>query len=112
KSFLARHLGDHVLLMDVAREAGTSVFGFARIFREHAGMPLHRYLTLLRLRAALERLCDASGNDLTVLALELGFSSHSHFTEVFRREFGSTPSRVRRTATSAGIKRMSKNLIV
>jgi AraC family transcriptional regulator len=27
--------------------------------------------------------------------LELGFSSHSHFTETFRREFGASPSSLR-----------------
>ena len=31
----------------------------------------------------------------TALALELGFSSHSHFSERFRNEFGVPPSQVR-----------------
>jgi AraC-like DNA-binding protein len=45
------------------------------------------------------------------LALELNFSSHSHFTDTFRREFGRTPSDVRngRRAMPA---EMSKNLKV
>jgi AraC-like DNA-binding protein len=30
------------------------------------------------------------------LALELGFSSHSHFTDAFRREFGKAPSEIRK----------------
>jgi hypothetical protein len=31
-------------------------------------------------------------NDLTALALDLGFSSHSHFAAAFRRAFRCTPS--------------------
>jgi AraC family transcriptional regulator len=46
------------------------------------------------LRAALERLAEP-GVDLIDIALDLGFSSHSHFTECFRRNFGKTPSAVR-----------------
>jgi AraC-like DNA-binding protein len=32
---------------------------------------------------------------LTRLALDLGYSSHSHFTASFRRAFGLTPSAAR-----------------
>jgi AraC-like DNA-binding protein len=35
--------------------------------------------------------CDS----ITDLALDLGFSSHSHFTSVFRKAFGMTPSQYR-----------------
>ena len=90
KTYLATHLGENVRLDEVAATVNASPFNFARIFHEQTGLPIHRYLTQLRLRAALERLPDA--DDITSLALELGFSSHSHFTEVFRREFGETPS--------------------
>jgi AraC-like DNA-binding protein len=33
--------------------------------------------------------------ELIDIALDLGFSSHSHFTDIFRRTFGNTPSAVR-----------------
>jgi AraC-like DNA-binding protein len=74
-------------------------------------MPIHRYLTLLRLRASLDRLAEGASN-LTALALEFGFSSHSHFADAFRREFGRTPSDVRRNAGRRTLREMSKNLIV
>jgi AraC-like DNA-binding protein len=48
----------------------------------------------LRLRLALDRI-DDEGCDLTALANELGFSSHSHFTDAFRSLFGAPPSIVR-----------------
>ena len=95
KTYLASRLGEAITLDDVARAVHSSPFNFARIFRRETGLPIHRYLTRLRLRAALERLVDG-GSDLTQLALELGFSSHSHFTDAFRREFGQTPSEVKR----------------
>lgn len=37
-----------------------------------------------------------SYSDLTTLALDLGFSSHSHFTAAFREAYGRSPSALRR----------------
>ena len=111
KAFLACQLSEQVTLNAIAQEVAVSPFNFARMFQQQTGIPLHRYLTLLRLRASLERLADGA-DDLTSLALDLGFSSHSHFTDVFRREFGKTPSEVRKKNTASKLKEMSKNLIV
>jgi len=83
-------------LEDLAALAGVSVHHLCRTFRKHTGLPVHRYRNRLRLRAALERLSDPKV-DLTGLALDVGFSSHSHFTAAFRAEFGVTPSQVRRS---------------
>ena len=81
-------------LHQLARRLHASAFHLARVFRAETGFSVHGFRQSLRLRAALEQV-SARRNDLTALALELGFSSHSHFTERFRNEFGVPPSRVR-----------------
>ena len=95
KSYLAARMNERITLDDVARAVHASPFHLARIFQQQTGVPVHRYLTQLRLRASLERLAE-DGTDITAIALELGFSSHSHFTDAFRREFGRPPSKVRK----------------
>jgi AraC-like DNA-binding protein len=107
KTYLASRLSERITLDDVARAVHSSPFNFARIFQQQTGVPVHRYLTQLRLRVSLERLTDGA-DDITALALEMGFSSHSHFTETFRREFGCTPSEVR----NKPLRKISKNPIV
>lgn len=107
KMYLAEHIGEVITLNEVARAVHASPYSFARIFRRQTGLPLHRYLTQLRLRASLERLTEDKSVDLTSVALDLGFSSHSHFTEVFRREWGITPSEIRKNPREE----ISKNLI-
>ncbi len=109
KRLLADHLGDPLSLDQLARALHTSPFHFARVFQHQTGTPLHRYLTRLRLRASLERLFEGHG-DLAGLALELGFSSHSHFTGAFRREFGLTPSQARQGASVRRLEEMRKKL--
>lgn len=107
KTYLASRLGERITLDDVARAVHASPFHFARFFQQRTGVPVHRYLMQLRLRASLERLADGT-DDLAMLALDLGFSSHSHFADAFRREFGQAPSGVRRRM----LREMSKNLKV
>ena len=94
RDVIVRRFTDDLSLAEVAREVGSSVFHLARIFKARTGFSLHAYRNQLRLRAALEQLCNPAA-DLTTLALDLGFSSHSHFTETFRRNFGRTPSAIR-----------------
>jgi AraC-like DNA-binding protein len=110
KTYLASKFTENVRLEDVAAAVNASPFNFARIFQQQTGLPIHRYLTLLRLRASLEKIADVDSG-LTEIALELGFSSHSHFTDVFRREFGKTPSEIRSELNKKSIREMSKNLI-
>lgn len=110
KTYLSAHMTEPVTLDEVASAVHASPFNFARIFQQQTGLPVHRYLTLLRLRASLE-LISGGNADLTSVALDLGFASHSHFTNTFRREFGETPSDFRRKANSRTVREMSKNLI-
>jgi AraC-like DNA-binding protein len=111
RTYLASHLGERITLDDVASAVHCSPYHLARVFQERTGVPVHRYLTHLRLRAALERLGDGA-DDLTQLALDLGFASHSHFTDAFRREFGAAPSALRREAMRSRLRQLSKNLEV
>jgi AraC-like DNA-binding protein len=96
---LQQRFREHLLLEDVARELYVSPFHLCRLFKEETGIPMHRYVNQLRLRASLESV--AEGADLTDLAFSLGFSGHSHFTRCFRKEFGLAPSEVRRQASTA-----------
>jgi len=84
-------------LAEIAAEVGHSPVYLTQVFQQVEGMPLYRYQLRLRLARALELLpqCD----DLTSLGLDLGFSSHSHFTTTFTQVYGRSPSAFR-NATS------------
>jgi AraC-like DNA-binding protein len=94
KKLLLERLHEPVRLADLAAEAGVSVFHLCRSFREETGLPIHRYLNRLRLCVAVEEATRVD-SDLLAVALSVGFSSHSHFTAAFRKEFGTTPSALR-----------------
>lgn len=91
---LARHLGEHPTLQELGEALATSGYRLARLFRSVTGSSLHQYRLDLRLREAHARLLEGE-RDLTRLALDLGFADHAHFTNSFRRRYGSPPTEVR-----------------
>jgi AraC family transcriptional regulator len=93
KALLTTHVCERRPLSFFARALHTSEFHLARVFRAETGFSLHGYRTQLRLRLALDRL--AQSDEVGTLAHELGFASHSHFTDSFRKVFGVAPSRAR-----------------
>lgn len=95
REVLAASPGRAHSLVGLAREVHSSPFHLTRVFREVLGMPVHQYLLRLRLTLALHRL-DQGERTLSKLAMDLGFSSHSHFATAFRRHFGVSPSQAAR----------------
>ena len=85
-------------LEDIAAEVGASAVYLSQEFTRTQGMPLYRYLMMLRLNRALLELGHC--NDITGLALDLGFSSHSHFSATFKRVFNMTPAQFRSMGTT------------
>lgn len=82
-------------IRQLASSIGASPFHLCRSFRRVTGLTLHHYQLDLRTRLALEYIQGPNRN-LSRLAQDLGFSSHSHFTAAFRQRMGRTPSRARR----------------
>jgi AraC-like DNA-binding protein len=85
-------------LAEIATEVRVSPVYLTQLFQQVEGMPLYRYQSQLRLARALDLL--AQYDDLTALALDLGFSSHSHFSALFRQTYGRSPSEFRESALS------------
>ncbi len=95
RGVLARRYTEPLALVDVAAAVGVSPYHLHRRFRAATGWTIHGYRDHLRLREGLARVLDGE-QDLSALAFELGYASHSHFTARFRRAFGVTPSSARR----------------
>jgi AraC-like DNA-binding protein len=96
KLVLAGDLARRWTLADIAVEVGHSPVYLTQVFQQVEGLPLYRYQLRLRLARALDLLADH--DDLTNLALDLGFSSHSHFSTAFRQAYGRSPSEFRQAA--------------
>jgi AraC-like DNA-binding protein len=95
KLVLSSDLARRWTLAEVAAEVGVSPVYLTQVFQQVEAVPLYRYHLRLRLARALDLLGDY--DDLTTLGLDLGFSSHSHFTAAFRQAYGRTPAEFQRS---------------
>lgn len=96
KLVLASDLARRWTLAEISAEVQGSPVYLTQVFQQVEGLPLYRYQLRLRLARALDLLGEY--DDLTSLALDLGFSSHSHFTSAFRQLYGRTPSEFKLSA--------------
>ena len=83
----------------LAKVANLSPFHLCHVFRQMVGTSIYDYVLHERLAQALDAVLDR-GDNLTAIALDAGFASHSHFTARFRGFFGHTPAALRRIATA------------
>lgn len=97
RTLIEARYAEPLSLSTLARDAGMSLFHFARIFAELEGRPPHRVLTDVRLAQAVARLRD--GAAVTDTCFAVGFGSLSHFVTLFRRRYGVRPSELNRRRT-------------
>ncbi len=102
RAVLGGRLAESLPLETVAREVGVSRARLCRVFRRRTGTTMHAYREQVRLRSALAALASP-GQDLTQVALDLGYSSHSHFGASFRRAFAVPPSAARGRLSAAAV---------
>ena len=76
---------------DFAREVGMSRSNLHRKLQALTNQPTHEFLRTLRLKRAAQLLIKSS-TSVTEVAYAVGFNHLSHFTKIFRQQFGQTPS--------------------
>lgn len=92
--YINSHLDQDLSLAKLAAVAQISPYYFARLFKQFMGSPPHQYLTKRRIEKAKQLLAN---KDLSILEVtqQVGLQSQSHFTNLFRRNVGKTPSAYR-----------------
>ena len=84
-------------LTSVADHMGSSIYAISRTFKELTGVGFREYITGKRLQYACH-LLGTSDKTIWEIATECGFENATYFTTVFRREYGTPPSRYRTAA--------------
>jgi AraC-like DNA-binding protein len=79
----------------LAGQAGVSVSKLKLLFHRVCGVPPFGYLRRVRMEKARELLIYSRMN-VTEVALEVGYTSLSHFSKAFTAHYGMSPSQVRR----------------
>ena len=94
--YLRGNLDRPLKLAELAKVACFSEFHFHRIFTAVSGETLSNFTNRLRLEKAA-RLLRYSGQSLTDIALDCGFSSSATFSRAFRSGYSTSPSQFRKS---------------
>jgi AraC family transcriptional regulator len=90
KELLARDLVNPPTLEQLGQEVGCSPFYLSRSFSREVGLTISQYLRNLRMERAAELLRTGRYN-VTEAAIEVGYSSLSHFSKAFCETIGCCP---------------------
>ena len=90
-AILRRNLTEPPTLEEIGREVGCSPFYLSRTFSRETGMTIPQYLRKLRMERAAELLKSGKCN-VTEAAMEVGYSSLSHFSQAFCQTMGCCPA--------------------
>ncbi|KPP98751.1 AraC family transcriptional regulator [Marinobacter sp. HL-58] len=91
REFMHDSLNAAITMDELEAVTGRDRWGLARDFRSLFGTSPYRYLTMRRLDKARELM--QCGSSLAEVAVTVGFSDQSHFTNHFTRAYGITPAR-------------------
>lgn len=78
-------------LENLCKIAKLSPYYFVRLFKDNTGKTPYEYYMDIKIRKATEYL-KSGKYSITEICFILGFSSHSHFSSVFKKRVGITPS--------------------
>ena len=91
KRLLQENLTEPPSLKELGRKVGCSPYYLSRTFSREVGMTIPQYLRQIRIERAAELLQEGRFN-VTEVALEVGYSSISHFSHAFCQMMGSCPA--------------------
>lgn len=89
-ALLRERLAEPPPLEELGRLVGCSPFYLSRTFSSEMGMTIQQFLRQVRLERAAELLRSGRFN-VTEAAMEVGYSSVSHFSQAFHEQFGCCP---------------------
>lgn len=94
REYVSKHISQPFCLGDVAAYVGISCSRLSVLFSQLEHQTIHDYILDQRMNTAKELLCF-SDRTVADIANYLCFSSHSHFSDVFKKRVGMTPTQYR-----------------
>ena len=94
-SYINEHLDQNLTLAEIAAVVRMSPNYFACLFKQSTGLTPHQYVMQCRIEKA-KQLLRHQELALVEICQEVGFTSQSHFTRVFRQHTKTTPKAYRK----------------
>ncbi len=89
-NYIQQHLSEPIKVENIANELFMGRSRLSTNFKKETGFKLCDYIAMRKVDEA-KRLLRYSNQSFTAISLFLGFSSHSHFTKIFKKHTEMTP---------------------
>ncbi len=93
--YVKKNLYSRIQVSDMAKELGISRSYLSSMFHERTGRTLSQFIIDQKIVEA-KRLLQFTEKSLVDIAIHLGFSSQSHFQNIFKKQVGQTPLEYKR----------------
>lgn len=100
RTYIAENITNPITVTSVSEHVNLSAEYFTKLFKRETGQNIKEYILQSKISAAKDML-DHSNMSISMIALELGYSNFSHFTQVFKKYEKVTPSEYRKMAQNA-----------
>lgn len=94
KTYIMENTEQNLTVKEVAEYISLNPEYFTRLFKKETGSNIKDYIIACKMAAAKEYLVN-SNLPISMVAMELGYSNFSHFTQMFKRSEGVTPKEYR-----------------
>ena len=94
--YIRANLNQKLTVGELAKLEQTTPKLLQKAVREKHHQTVYEWITTLRLERSLQLIRDNT-YDLATIAMETGFADQSHWTRLFRRQFGITPGKLRQS---------------
>lgn len=101
QNYISENLQEPITLKNLANLIGISTHNFLEFFGNSFGTTPAQFIINQRLRQ-VRWLLSETKTDITTIAFETGFSSHSHLSNTFKKTFGATPQEFRKIQNKNG----------
>ncbi|WP_413165755.1 helix-turn-helix domain-containing protein [Capilliphycus salinus ALCB114379] len=96
--YIEVYYGEAITITNLAQLVCLSEYHFLRCFKQSLGLTPYQYILQKRLEIAQKLLIETKQSILEI-AINCGFSSQSHMTNLFKQRLGKTPLQIRQTVS-------------
>lgn len=99
-TYISKHYSEKIALGDIANAANIGKTLCAKIFKKYSSKTPGEYVIHYRITKSMELLAN-NNLSITDIAFTVGFTSASHYTEIFKKLIGCTPNQFRKKIDGA-----------
>ena len=96
-NYIKENFSSEIKLSEIAKKSSVSTEHLSRVFKKETGFGFSEYLTMIRLQKAEQMLKTELSMSVAKIAYECGFNDSNYFSEKFKRFYGISPIKYKKS---------------